>query len=194
MTNLEKMEKGIEYTYNAYYNAYDSTTQNKSLLREHSEYYSACALSKLLSLPDCMSVDYTRNGNIRYDMASVGAIGIKNELLKNVINVACLNKEQDTKSSNQLGCQFDFENMTTDDMSVVMLNNICQYGIDRGYALLSDPNILMASSRLFTHYRLSSDKVELDRIANTNNIAQYLDGESDTYYAQRNEGINFGNK
>ncbi len=187
MSNLEIMDRATSFTTGAYMRAYYHEVQESKITYQELEQlaldYSAGALQKVMYASDGMCNDYTRQGNLRYDMAAVGTDGIKNELLKNIVNVATYNRENDTRASNELGCVFR-EGMSDDQRAVVIFNNLVNHGIESGYTLLNDPEILNSACRTFAYYRREGKKEILDNIARTNNVAIYVNNELDTYYAR----------
>ena len=84
MTHLEIMERGLDATYALYMNEYTKQGYQPEDLENGAHEFSAMALISTMNGP---SRFYTRQNNLRYEMAAIGADGIKNELLKNVVNV-----------------------------------------------------------------------------------------------------------
>ena len=68
--------------------------------------------------PSGMSNAYTREGNLRINMASIGAYG-----LKNAVNVARYNVKLDSLAGKELGSHFR-DNMTDDQRAAVIYNYI----------------------------------------------------------------------
>lgn len=185
MLNLETMEKGCYYTTTAYMNAYYSQLTS-SELEAQSVAYSAQSLYKVLESPDGMCNDYTRNGNLRYDMAGLGKDSIKNELLKNIVNVAVYQRLMDTRAGNELGSVIR-PGMSSDQIAVVVMNAMVNEGVEKGYEMLNDPNILFSACQSFAYYRREGIKQTMDNIAATNQAAAYMNNELDTYYARYGE-------
>lgn len=183
MTNLETMDRGIHYTTHAYMVAYQST-MSSSELSEKAAVYSAQSLYKVLSSENGMCNDYTRQGNLRYDMASLGKDAIKNELLKNVVNVATYQVTNDTRAGNELGTVIR-PGMSSDQIAVIVFNAMSREGVEKGYEMLNDPNVLFSACQSFAYYRGSISRINsMDNIAETNNVAMYMNNELDTYYAR----------
>lgn len=187
MTNLEIMEKATSFTTGAYMNAFYKKVENGEMdyydLERNAIEYSATAIRKVLYASDGMCNDYTRNGNLRYDMASIGGDAIKKELLKNIVNVAVYQRMNDTRAGNELGCNIR-SGMTDDGVAVVIFNNMVEHGPERGYEMLSEPGVLSCACWSFAYYRREGKKEVLDNIAKTNNSAMYVNNELDIYYAR----------
>lgn len=116
-------------------------------------------------------------------MASLGSDSIKNELLKNIVNVASFHISKNTRAGMQLGDQFS-STMNYDQIAVVLFNNITRHGVEKGYELLNDANILFSVCNSFADYRREGKKETLDYIGKTNSAAMYIHNELDTYYAR----------
>lgn len=182
MTNLEIMEKGCYYTKTAYMNAYHDKLSSADLDAQ-SVSYSAQSLYKVLESPDGICNDYTRQGNLRYDMAGLGKDSIKNELLKNIVNVAVYQRLNDTRAGNELGGVIR-PGMSSDQIAVVVMNAMVNDGVEKGYEMLNDPNVLFSACQSFAQYRRPGLDHIMDNIAVTNQAAMYMNNELDTYYAR----------
>lgn len=187
LTNLETMDKAVSFTMGAYMTAYNRYVEDGSItygdLERQAIEYSALALYKVLKAPYGMCSDYTRKDNLRYDMANLGGDSIKTELLKNIVNVAIYHKMHDTVFGNLIGEGIS-SNMSSEQVAVVMFNNMTIHGAQKGYELLNDPNILLNACRVFADHRREGKKEILDNIAVTNSAAVYVNNEIDTYYAR----------
>ena len=196
MNNLDIMDRATSFTTGAYMRAYYHEVQESKItyleLEQLALDYSANALQKVMYASDGMCNDYTRQGNLRYEMASIGADGIKNELLKNIVNVAIYHREKDTRASNELGDRFR-PGMSDDQKAVIIFNNLVNYGVEKGYEILNDSEILNSACRIFAYYRREGKKEVLDNIAQTNNVAMYVNNELDTYYARYGKREGYGN-
>lgn len=186
MSNLETLEKATSFTTGFYmkenYHMVQESKITYDILEQHALNYSAKALQNVMYSNEWLRA-YTRQGNLRNDIASVGTDGIKNELLKNIVNVATYHREKDTRASNEIGDQFR-PDMSDDQRTVVLFNNIVNHGVEKGYELLNDPEILNSACRTFVYYRREGKKEVLDNIAKNNNAAIYVNNELDTYYAR----------
>lgn len=182
MTNLETMEKGVDFTRKAYVNYYAGKIDPEDVSRG-ADQYSAEALYKVLTSETGMCSSYTRKGNLRYDMAGLGKDAIKNELLKNIVNVATYHISSNTIPGRELGDSFR-DNMNCDQVAVVLFNNVAQYGAQKGYELLNDSNILFNACVSFARYRSSEKRDVMDQIGRINNGAIYVHHELDVYYAR----------
>lgn len=187
MTNLEIMERGTSFTTGAYMKAYYSEVEKGNIdyydLENAALAYSGNVLVKTIHSSNGMCEGYTRKGNLRYDMASIGKDGIETELLKNVVCVATYHKINDTIFGNHIGDVIT-PDMADDQIAVVLFNNIVNAGAKKGYELLGDPNVLSSVCRSFSRYRREGQKEVLDNIAKTNNAAMFVINELDTYYAK----------
>ena len=192
MSNLEIMDKAVTFTTGAYIKAYyDHVKKGRIPLSDLDKAaidYSGSALMRVLNSPDGMCNDYTRKGNLRYDIASIGEIGIKNELLKNVVNVAVYNRTNHLNAEKKITEEFK-QGMTDDEIAVIIFNNIVSNGVGKGYDLLNDPKILFSACRTFADYRRVGKKEILDDISSTNNIAMYINNELDTYCDKYNKVV-----
>lgn len=183
MTNLEIMNFGITSTTNRYMEAYQHN-MTPSELDVKSAAYSAQALYKVINAPDGMCNDYTRKNNLRFEMASLGKDAIKNELLKNVVNVATYQVINDTRAGNELGTIIRPE-MTNEQIAVVLFNAMVREGVEKGYEMLNDPNILYSACESFAFYQGSiKRKNTMDNISETNPAAIEMNNELDIYYAR----------
>ena len=189
MSNLETLEKATSFTTGKYMQEYYPNVQNSRMsyndLERVALNYSADALQNIMD-PNKRQEwlrAYTRQGNLRYELSAMDMDGIKNELLKNVVNVAVYHRENDTRASNELGTYFRAD-MTDDQRAVILFNNLVNNGVERGYELLNNPEILGSACRTFAYYRREGKKEVLDNIAKTNNVAVYVNNELDTYYAR----------
>lgn len=183
MTNLEIMNLGITDTTNRYMEAYQST-MSPSELDEKSAAYSAQALYKVINSPDGLCNDYTRKNNLRYDMAALGKDAIKNELLKNIVNVATYQMVYDTRAGNELGTIVR-PGMTSEQIAVVVFNQMSREGVGKGYEMLNDPNVLFSACQTFAYYQGSiSRRNAMNNIGQTNPGAIQLNDELDLHYAR----------
>jgi len=183
MTNLEVMNFGITDTTHRYMEAYQHS-MTPSELDEKSAAYSAQALYKVINSPDGMCNDYTRKNNLRYEMAALGKDAIKNELLKNIVNVATYQVVHDTRAGNELGTMIR-PGMTSEQISVIVFNAMSREGVEKGYEMLNDPNILFSACQTFAYYQGSiSRKNAMSNIAQTNPAAIQLNNELDLHYAR----------
>ena len=183
MTNLETMNFGITDTTHRYMEAYQHSMSPAELEQKAAE-YSGLALYKVINSPDGMCNDYTRKNNLRYDMAALGKDAIKNELLKNIVNVATYQVVNDTRAGNELGTVIR-PGMTNEQISVILLNAMSREGVEKGHEMLNDPNILFSACQTFAFYQGSiSRKNTMSNIAVTNPAAIQLNNELDTYYAR----------
>ena len=187
LTNLETMDKAVSFTTGAYMAAYNKYVEEGILtdreLEKQAIEYSARALYKTLNAPYGMCSDYTRKDNLRYDMANLGEDRMKTELLKNIVNVATYHKMNDTTFGNQIG-EVVLPNMASDQVAVIIFNNIVEHGAEKGYELLNNPNVLLNACRVFADHRREGKKETFDHIATTSGAAMYINNEIDTYYAR----------
>lgn len=187
MTNLELMEKATSFTMGAYMNTYYKNVENGSMdyntLERNAVSYSGSALMNVLYSSDGMCTDYTRKDNLRYDMAALGGDAIKNELLKNIVNVATYQILNHTRAGLALGQEVK-PGMYEELLAVTVFNAMSHEGVEQGYQLLSDPNVLSSACNLFAGYRREGKKEVLDSLAQTNQAAVYLNNELDIYYAR----------
>ena len=182
-TNLEIMNAGIDYTTHKYNEAFkDSMSQPK--LELNADIYSAEAMIRVINATDGVCNDYTRQNNLRYEMASLGKDAIKNELLKNIVNVATYQVIYDTRAGKELGVNVS-PDMTHEQTAVVVSNAMSMYGVEKGYEMLSDPKILLSACETFSFYQSKPErKAALANIAQTNPGAITLNNELDLYYAR----------
>ena len=201
MTNLEIMEKAIQSTRTIYYNQYSNLVEMGSMSSQELEIqsiqYSSDVLFKVLnSVPGVYSA-YTRQENLRQEMMNLSFDSIKTELLKNIVNVAVYNRINDTRAGNRIG-NLLVGTLTDDEIAVILFNNLVDNGVEKGFEILNNPNILESACRTFAYYKSSDKKMELDNIAATNNAASYVNDEIDVYYARfcdrRIENAGFGAK
>ncbi len=187
MSNLEVLDRATSFTTGAYMKAYYKEVEKGIVsyndLEKVAIYYSASSLMKVMYSNDGICNNYTRKDNLRYDVSAIGTDGIKNELLKNVVNVTIFHKMNDTEEGKckLKSCNKDFSD---DKNAVIIFNNMVTYGLDKAYTMLSDSDILYSMCRLFSNYRREGKKEILDNIASTNNVAMYLNNELDSYYAK----------
>ena len=183
MTNLDIMNLGVINTTNRYMEAYQYRMSPEELEQKSAE-YSGLALYKVINSPDGMCNDYTRQNNLRYEMAALGKDAIKNELLKNMVNVATYQIINDTRAGNELSSKIR-PNMNNEQISVVLLNAMSREGVEKGYEMLNDPNILFSACQTFAFYQGSiTRKNVMNNIATTNRAAITLNNELDLYYAR----------
>ena len=183
MTNLDIMNLGVINTTNRYMEAYQYRMSPEELEQKSAE-YSGLALYKVINSPDGMCNDYTRQNNLRYEMAALGKDAIKNELLKNMVNVATYQIINDTRVGNEFSSKIR-PNMNNEQISVVLLNAMSREGVEKGYEMLNDPNILFSACQTFAFYQGSiTRKNVMNNIATTNRAAITLNNELDLYYAR----------
>lgn len=183
MTNLDIMNLGVINTTNRYMEAYQYRMSPEELEQKSAE-YSGLALYKVINSPDGMCNDYTRQNNLRYEMAALGKDAIKNELLKNMVNVATYQIINDTRAGNELSSKIR-PNMNNEQISVVLLNAMSREGVEKGYEMLNDPNILFSACQTFAFYQGNiTRKNVMNNIATTNRAAITLNNELDLYYAR----------
>lgn len=186
MSNLEIMDKAVAFT-NEYYIEHclsDKSTISLERAKEDVVNYSAKALISVISSSNGMSKAYTREENLRFDMASIGPDGIKNELLKNVVNVARYNIVEGTLAGKELSDRFR-DNMTDNQRAVVLYNYITRNNISDAFKLLDNPLFLSSVCRTFALYRSDKEKKAiLDYIARTDTEACITNESLDVYYTR----------
>lgn len=188
MTNLETMEKGLNYTKQAWMDAYypnvtaGITTETE--LENDALSYSANALYKTVMSPNGMCNNYTRQDNLRFDMAALGKDAIKHELLKNIVNVASYQIVCDSRAGNEFGT-VKRDGMTSDQLAVVIYNSMNKDGVAKGYEMLNDPSVLSSVCHSFAYYRGNEKRKEaINNIGTTNPAAIQMNEELDVYYAR----------
>ena len=60
-------------------------------------------------------------------------------------------------------------------------------GVEKGYEMLNDPNILFSACQSFADYRRPGKQESMDYIASNNKAAIYLNNELDVYYARNGD-------
>ena len=187
MTNLEIMEKAVECTMTMYSNKYSGLVTTGSISSEKLEMesikYSGDVLFKVLNSTPGVYSAYTRRENLRQEMVELSFDSIKTELLKNVVSVAMYNRLNNTRASNQIGNCFS-DNLTDEEIAVILLNNLIDYGVERGFELLNDPMILASVCRVFAYSKTKQRKAAFEEISNNNQVARYVNNEIDIYYAR----------
>lgn len=187
MTNLEIMEKAVECTMTMYSNKYSGLVTTGSISSEKLEMesikYSGDVLFKVLNSTPGVYSAYTRRENLRQEMVELSFDSIKTELLKNVVSVAMYNRLNNTRASNQIGNCFS-DNLTDEEIAVILLNNLIDYGVERGFELLNDPVILASVCRVFAYSKTKQRKAAFEEISNNNQVARYVNNEIDIYYAR----------
>jgi len=184
MTNLEIMDRGVFYTWNAYMNAKQGTMSNEAIDVRAVDYSAQC-LYNVINKPDSYAM-YTRTDNLRKDMASLTPDAIKNELLKNVVNVATYHRAKNDYSiaGREMGVEFRF-GLPSDHNAVILLNIMEQEGIEAAYEKLNDPTILLSACDTFAKYRGEmTRKKDIIAVAENNPGVQYLHNELDAYYTK----------
>ena len=198
MNTLEIMQNGIDYTNKRLYEQNRALPEYQDMTDGQLQYQSVLYSSQILDMvskssdqSDKIYTAYTRSGNLRYDMQTLTSDAIKNELLKNMVNVASWHRIKGTMVSKQIGDQINTQSMSDDQISVVMLNNLERYGAEKGYELLNDPNILASACRTFAWYRRSYEMTEvvgyinngsnLEPVYNKNAHREELDVISQSY-------------
>lgn len=183
MTNLETMERGIDYTRYRYMNEMNDKMSPFELERHAVEYSSQVLFKNLCDPEGTPCLGYTRNGNLRSDMANLTHDAMKNEMLKNIVNVAVYQRINDTRAGNELGGVIR-PGMSSEQVAVVLMNVMVAEGVEKGYEMLNDPNVLFSVCNSFGEYRKPGMREQMDNIARTNNVAIHMNNELDTYYAR----------
>jgi len=188
MTNLETMNKAVNYTKNAWIDAYSpNVTAGLTTaveLENDALAYSANALYQTVMSPDGMCNNYTRKDNLRFDMAALGKDAIKNELLKNIVNVATYQIVHDTRAGNELGTMIR-PGMINEQIAVILFNAISRDGVEKAYEMLSDPSVLSSACHTFAYYQGNEKRKEaMFNIGQTNPAAIQMNNELDVYYAR----------
>ncbi len=183
MTNLEILEKGVSYTLGTVMkNNYNMVEKDKITYRELEDMaidYSSNSIIKVLYSSNGLCNNYTREDNLRYDLANLGDIAIKCELLKNIVNVALF--QQNNVEITKVNEEFNKENDIVTN-AIIVFNIMIKEGIVKGYKLLENNDILKWATMLFVKYRREGQKEILDKIANSNNVALQMNNEIDKYY------------
>jgi len=168
MTNLEIMQKGLDYTNRRFYEQNRPLPEYQNMTDGELQYQAVLYSSQMFDMvskssdpSDRIYTAYTRSGNIRYDMQKLTSDDIKHELLKNIVNVASWHRIKGTMASKQMGEEINVNNMSDDQISVVMLNNLEHHGAEKGYELLNDPMVFASACRSFSWYRRSYDMTEV---------------------------------
>ena len=192
MSNLEILESGVKFTTEFYKKSFqDKVVRGElsegELQTEALRYSSSVLLTVLTESPEYWSKAYTHTNNLRNDMISLSKDDIKNELLKNVVNVASYNFLNDTRDSNYMEFSVDTNSMSDDAIAVIISNNLLcnKEGEESVYKMLDDLNILKSVCRTFVKYKTDSNKKEiLNNIAITDVRAKELNDALDVYYAR----------
>lgn len=227
MSNLETMQKGIDFTTEKFINQNNHNpnfaNMNDAEMQWQGIVYSGMILENIVRGTTINGQSplsaYTRQGNLRGEISALSADSIKNELLKNAVNVASWHKLRDSRAANRISAGFT-ANMTDDEIAVVLSNIVEQYGVQTGYEVLNDPQILSSACRTFASYRRSKDftqirgyanngdgrltpvygenpiRNQLDVISKTDERAVRLNNELDVHYARygaRPQGMDASN-
>lgn len=221
MTNIEIMQRATDYAINRYvsqnYNNPNVVEYDDEQMGWAGVEYSAMVMQNLASGTLINGKNpllaYTREGNLRDDMQNLSKEAIKNELLKNVVNVTSWHRLKDTRVGKILGNEIT-QGMTDDEISAVLCNIMEQQGVQAAYDLLNDSMILSSVCRSFSWYRKGRDYSQrkgyinegngkltpfygesdvrnvLDTISTSYNTAIKLNDELDAYYAKNAGKIN----
>ena len=186
MTNLEIMERAIKYTTGIYEQVhYTTDVQSGKITTEGLKYYAKCHSAKQLRdtilSEDCMCSAYPVSGNLRQDMANVGRNGLINELLKNIVSVATYYRIKESSIGSVKDSHFR-KNMSDDEMTVVIYNNLDYFGPERVYELLENPEALYVACLAFVNYRMGENKGKMDYVSTVDPIAQYLNNKLQQHY------------
>jgi len=190
MSNLEIMEKAVNFTNESYCKYYSKEVESgkikSSELESAAVEYSGKILFNVLIKTPGVYKSYTRQGNLRQDIINLSDDSIKTELLKNIVNVATYHRIKDTRAGNRISDVFD-NTLTDDEIAVVLLNNLVNHGVERGYEILNNPMILASVCKTFAKFRRPDIKEMLDNISKTDKSAMYVNNEIDIYYARYGE-------
>lgn len=189
MNYQETLDAAIESSSNVYIRTSQQLIQEGKRpqatyeqLKHQAVEYSAVRLTKVLEgEPDAYKT-YTRQNGLRENFSAMGKDAIKNELLKNVVNLACY--EIAAKKGTQtlsLDCNTA---RTTEEMAVVLYNNISNIGVERAYELLENPNVMKSVCTAYADWRRPEKRTAVDWARDNVPVASYLNNELDTYYAK----------
>ena len=89
----------------------------------------------------------------------------------------------DTRAGNELGSVIR-PGMSSDQIAVVVMNAMVNDGVEKGYEMLNNPNVLFSACQSFAEYRKPGNNHTMDYIARTNQAAIYMNNELDVYYAR----------
>jgi len=187
MSNLEVLQNGVEFTKEMYLKVKDGASETEALN------YSVSMLSSVLINDSSVWANaYTRQNNLRENMMRLTKEDIKNELLKNMINIAAYNRQINSRASMYMGNTFDLSSMTDDAIAVVTSNNIQLGNIEEMYEMLDNPEFLQRACQCFVSYQAYKEKRELlDSAVIVDGLASGLNNELDVYYARNcNQGMN----
>ncbi len=188
MSNLGVMQKGVQYTTNAYIKAYDNKGLDNNQLIEQATQYSARTLYDIVTGQKQLITNYTRKNNLRFAMANLGTLGIKAELLKNMIDVSLLRLE------NNQGAQYlgELKPDNTYYYPDYLNNLLSSYDTETAFLALEDQDVLFESCLMFCRANQPPLNQQLEAIRN-NNLSKKFHNEIDTYYV-RNESQDYGGK
>lgn len=199
MTNLETLEKGIKFTYEMYKqtytgDSYEEITNQTQLKNKALQYSSDVIYYMLRYAPSVWATAYTSKGGLREEILSLSSLDVKNELLKNVVEIASYNRINDTRDSNYLG--FEVNDTMSDDGVCVVLSNVMQYqenGVENAYSLLEqNDEVLKSVCRSFVSSRIDPRKRQiLDDTVATYQPANEILNDLDVYYARRTSRNNY---
>lgn len=199
MTNLETLEKGIKFTYEMYKqtytgDSYEEITNQTQLKNKALQYSSDVIYYMLRYAPSVWATAYTSKGGLREEILSLSSLDVKNELLKNVVEIASYNRINDTRDSNYLG--FEVNDTMSDDGVCVVLSNVMQYqenGVENAYSLLEqNDEVLKSVCRSFVSSRIDPRKRQiLDDTVATYQPANEMLNDLDVYYARRTSRNNY---
>ena len=188
MSNLGVMQKGVQYTTSAYINAYKNKGLNNDQLVEQATQYSARTLYDIVTGQKQLITNYTRKNNLRFAMANLGTLGMKAELLKNMIDVSVLRIEQ--KQGTQYLGQIKPNN--TYDYPDYLNNLLVTYDAETAFSALEDQDILYESCVMFCRANQPLLKQQLDTIRDNDRVKSMHD-DIDVYYV-RNQSQDYGGK
>ena len=188
MSSLEVLQSGVEFTKDMYLKVKTEASETDAL------FYSTNMLSAVLtSDSSSWATAYTRQNNLRENIMALSEFDIKNELLKNMVNVAAYNRLTNSTASMYIGNIFDLNTMTNDAIAVVASNNIQLGNIEEMYSLLDSSEFLERACQCFVACRAYKEKRELiDNVAAVDSLAQQLNNELDIYYARNCNFTNSG--
>lgn len=188
MTNLEIMQMATEYTTEIYKEVnYSTKVQSGRITYEGLKYYASCytadCLKNTILSEDGICTDYPvkYKENLRKKMSEIGKNGLINELLKNVVNVSRYLRIKGTPLAENKESSFKKE-MNTDEIVVVLFNNLDYFGPEKACSLLENPDILYSACIAFAKYRSGEFKEKMEYVSTADPEAKYLNGKLQEYY------------
>lgn len=183
MNTQEILDKGINYTFYDYlFKLNKNTISNYNIPLM----YSSMILVNIINNKAKAFNAYSNKLELKEEMKTLNTMGIKKELLKNIVNNAILIKLNEIQSINLNETRIR-SNFNADELSVSVYNNMLMYGVEQGYKMLNNRHALYNACELYVRNRINNRASFFDEVALLNKEGVAIYSAIDEYFDNKSK-------